>query len=169
MRKWSIVLLLLLIASSSGLGAYVWYGAAHPTKHSAAQALSANQHIHLPDFVQEAGTEAAVAYQYATDQPDILAQIPCHCGCEKALVHKNNLDCYITGFTAEGDVVQYDNHAAYCAVCLEITAQVIKRVSEGQAPPAIHVAIDTQYGYSGPHPHVIGPHVIGPHVTGTVQ
>jgi len=161
LRKWLILLLLLLLASSSiGIGYRVW----HRTADSAVQALSANQHPHLPDFVQEAGSRAAVAYQYATDQPDLLAQIPCHCGCEKALAHKNNLDCYITGFTAEGDVVQYDNHAAYCAVCLEITEQVMKRVSEGQAVAAIHTAIDTQYGYSGPHPHVIGPHV-----TSTVQ
>lgn len=153
MRKWPILLVLLLLASSSiGIGYRVW----HKTAHSAAQALSANQHAHLPDFVQDAGTEAAVAYQYATDQPDILAQIPCHCGCEKALAHKDNLACYVADFNADGSVAQYDNHAAYCAVCLDITRQVIKLVSEGQATPAIHAVIDTQYGYSGPHPHVIG-------------
>jgi bacterioferritin-associated ferredoxin len=110
----------------------------------------------LPDFVQDAGTDAAVAYQYAIDYPEILEQIPCHCGCEKALAHKDNLACYITGFNPDGSVTQYDPHAAYCGVCLDITRQVMKLVREGKAVPEIHRVIDTQYSYSGPHPHVIG-------------
>ncbi len=40
------------------------------------------------------------AYQAARDIPEVLAELPCHCGCDKTAGHDDNLQCYI------------DNHAA---------------------------------------------------------
>jgi hypothetical protein len=50
----------------------------------------------------------------ALDNPDLLEQIPCYCGCEKMLGHKHNLDCYISAFKSDGSVAEYTDHAAYC-------------------------------------------------------
>lgn len=153
MRRWLILFLLFLVASSMiGVGYHSW----RRVTHSTTQVESDNPHAHLPAFVQAAGAAATVAYQYAIVHPEILEQIPCHCGCEKALAHKNNLACYVKSFPADGAVADYDEHAAYCAVCLDITQQVIKRIDEGERASAIHAAIDRQYAYTGPHPHVIG-------------
>jgi hypothetical protein len=63
----------------------------------------------MPDYVQEAPREVQEAYRFAVANPDLLAQIPCFCGCN-AMGHMNNLDCYVDEF---GQINQFDNHAAY--------------------------------------------------------
>lgn len=67
--------------------------------------------IKLPDFAsaRTAPKGSAQAYQFAVDHPDLLAQIPCYCGCA-ADGHKNNLDCFIT--SREGNKVVFDRHGS---------------------------------------------------------
>ncbi len=45
------------------------------------------------------------AYQVAQDNPDLLAQLHCYCGCDRTDGHKNLLDCYRS------------HHGASCAIC----------------------------------------------------
>lgn len=68
--------------------------------------------IKLPDFAYAATAPkgSAKAYQFAVDFPDILAQIPCYCGCGQLDGHKNNLDCFIK--SRDGNKVVFDRHAA---------------------------------------------------------
>lgn len=35
------------------------------------------------------------AYQAAKDVPDVLAEMPCYCGCMQNSGHKNNLYCFM--------------------------------------------------------------------------
>lgn len=65
-----------------------------------------------PDFAyaSTAPKGAAEAYQFALDNPDVLAQIPCYCGCGQEANHKNNLDCYIK--SRDGNNVSFDSHGA---------------------------------------------------------
>jgi len=148
----TLFLLVLLGSGSMGIGYGIWRQAApRTTQHVMTASLA-----HLPDYVQNAGTDVQVAYQFAVDNAEILKQIPCYCGCEKMLGHTHNLACYVTVFNPDGSVAQYTDHAAYCTVCLDITLAVRKMVGEGQTVQAIHKAIDGQYGYTGPHPHAIG-------------
>ena len=49
------------------------------------------------------------AYRYALQHRDLLAQVPCTCGCD-AIGHRNNADCYIKA--VHGDRVVWDPHAA---------------------------------------------------------
>ncbi|MBI4472035.1 MAG: hypothetical protein HY646_05165 [Acidobacteria bacterium] len=35
------------------------------------------------------------AYQAAKDVPEVLAAVPCYCGCMKYNGHKHNLDCFV--------------------------------------------------------------------------
>lgn len=110
MRKWGLLILLLLLGGSAiGIGYGVWLRFAA----SGAQGATTNPLAHLPDYVQNATTDAPVAYQFAIDNPAILQQIPCYCGCEETLGHKHNLACYITAFNPDGTVAEYSDHAVY--------------------------------------------------------
>jgi hypothetical protein len=62
----------------------------------------------LPDYVQDAPPQVQEAYRFALANPEVLAQIPCYCGCNTQ-GHMNNLDCYVVPNT-DGE---YEPHAAY--------------------------------------------------------
>jgi len=47
------------------------------------------------------------AYQAAKDIPELLAQLPCYCHCDRGMGHKSLHSCF------------EDDHAAYCAVCTD--------------------------------------------------
>ena len=34
------------------------------------------------------------AYQVAADMPEVLAELNCHCGCDRSQGHRNLLDCF---------------------------------------------------------------------------
>lgn len=65
-----------------------------------------------PDFASGPTTPqgTAKAYQFAIDHPDILAQIPCYCGCGQEAGHTSNLDCFIK--SRNGNDVIFDDHGA---------------------------------------------------------
>ena len=53
------------------------------------------------------------AYEIAREIPDVLEQIPCHCGCMRnKLGHSNNLDCFRT------------EHGESCWMCVAIAHDV---------------------------------------------
>ena len=150
----TLFLVTLLVSASVGMGYGIWRQSASlsaATHHE--QQGTVTQVTHLPDYVQTAESNVQVAYQFARDNSDLLAQMPCYCGCEKTLHHKHNLDCYIAAFHPDGSVAQYTDHAAYCGVCVDTTLLARKLAGEGQTAQAIHTAIDMQYGYTAPHTH----------------
>ena len=145
----TLLLVSLVVSASLGFGYDRWrQSVPHTTQH-----LAANPLAHLPDYVQTAAANVQVAYQFASAHPDLLAQIPCYCGCEKTLHHRHNLDCYIAAVNSDGSVATYTDHAAYCGICVDTTLLARKLAGEGQTAQAIHTAIDTQYGYTAPHTH----------------
>lgn len=148
-RLGTLLLVIPLGSGSIGIGYGVW----RQSVPSAGHQMVAGALAHLPAYVQNADAEVEAAYQFAADNPTILAQIPCFCGCEKMLGHQHNLACYITTFNADGSVAEYTDHAAYCAVCLDITRTVREMSGEGKTVQAIHNAIDVQYSNTGPHIH----------------
>ncbi len=48
------------------------------------------------------------AYEAASEVPEVLAQLPCYCGCMTGFGHKNNLDCF------------HDEHGVECTMCQDI-------------------------------------------------
>jgi len=62
----------------------------------------------LPRFLMAASSEIRELYAYALSHPELLAYIPCYCGCVD-IGHGNNRDCYIQQVSADGSVV-YDRH-----------------------------------------------------------
>ena len=76
------------------------------------------------------------AYRIAREIPDVLAKIPCHCGCMKSeLGHGASLDCFKT------------NHAETCAICV-LTAQHAYRLAKaGKTVPEIQRYINNVFTF----------------------
>ena len=61
------------------------------------------------------------AYKFAEQHPEILVELHCYCGCDKAEGHQNLLDCYRS------------THGASCEICTG-EALLAKRMSEQGSP-----------------------------------
>jgi len=61
------------------------------------------------------------AYKFAEQNPALLAELHCYCGCDKAEGHQNLLDCYRS------------LHGASCEICTG-EALLAKRMSEQGSP-----------------------------------
>jgi hypothetical protein len=59
------------------------------------------------------------AYQVAERDPALLAQMHCYCGCDRALGHKNLLDCF------------RDDHGSHCAICTGEAIEAGKLAEQG--------------------------------------
>jgi hypothetical protein len=55
--------------------------------------------------------KAQSAYQVAKDIPEVLAEMPCFCGCMMALGHESNLFCF------------RDEHGSGCNICEDVALQ----------------------------------------------
>ncbi|MCZ7396558.1 MAG: PCYCGC motif-containing (lipo)protein [Candidatus Methanoperedens sp.] len=90
------------------------------------------------------------AYQYATEHPEILEQIPCYCGCgshgseaSDYKPHRFLRDCYIN------DKWQYDEHASFCDVCVGEATKVQEYLAEGKTLMEARALIDQEYSKIG--------------------
>jgi uncharacterized protein with PCYCGC motif len=66
----------------------------------------------LPFGIEQAVRPPAVvrdAYTFAAEHPEVLAYVPCYCGCERS-GHRGNDDCFVTARAADGDVTQWEPH-----------------------------------------------------------
>ena len=75
---------------------------------------------------------AAIAntYAIAKEIPEILAQQPCKCGCDRTSEdHRSLLDCYT------------DEHASGCMICLQETVYASQMTEAGKSAEWIRDAI----------------------------
>ena len=114
------------------------------TEHSFTLAPSGE----MPVDVQNAPITVQEAYQFAVANPDVLAQIPCYCGCG-AMGHKSNYNCYISGEDAGGDLT-FENHALGCSICVDITQDVMRLIDQGKDGGEIYDYVDNTYARFGP-------------------
>ncbi|MDF2904554.1 MAG: hypothetical protein K0S25_2192 [Bacillus sp. (in: firmicutes)] len=70
----------------------------------------ASKHTEFPDFVLSAPELVQETYVMASENPKVLASVPCFCGCYEGSGHKSNLDCFIKTMGAENAVVEWDPH-----------------------------------------------------------
>lgn len=102
----------------------------------------------MPAEVQQAPVAVQQAYQFAVANPEILEQIPCYCGCG-AMGHTSNYACYVAGVSEDG-VVEYDNHALGCSICVDISQDVMRLLDQGNEVPEIFAYVDSNYARFGP-------------------
>lgn len=77
------------------------------------------------------------AYQIARDNPALIAQLHCYCGCDKDEGHKNLLDCY------------RDTHGSRCEICVGESIQARRMFEQGAPIEQIRDAVRTRYAHQG--------------------
>ena len=95
----------------------------------------------LPEYAST--PELARLYTFAYEHPEVMSYMPCTCGCG-AMGHNSNWNCYVKSIDANG-VVTFDEHAVYCGVCQEITADVIRLWQRGSPLQEIRDYVDANY------------------------
>ncbi len=140
---------LLVAVTTIGLAVLVVVGvvAMRPTSHAPAAGLPATLSASagtLPDAVYRAGPETTAAYQAAISDPEVLQSVPCLCGCEQSLGHRNNLDCYIAGSKA-GQITIYSTHGIDCGVCQTITQIAMNGAKQGLSGPELRQLVLDHY------------------------
>lgn len=99
----------------------------------------------LPTIIHHTGHDTVDAYTAALKHPDVLAAVPCTCGCMPMLDHRHNLDCYIDEVLADGTVA-FDMHGLYCLVCQWITQDVVEGAAAGMDDDALRTMVMERYG-----------------------
>lgn len=102
-------------------------------------------------------------YAYAATHAELLAKIPCFCGCA-ALGHRSVLNCFVAGFRADRTPMWTD-HSFDCEMCVHIAREVMLMESQGLQAGQIQAAIDRQYA----HGHDRTPTPVASHETGGPQ
>jgi hypothetical protein len=129
--KWLLVTVVLLAAGCSG------------------RAYPMASKTFLPDFLANSSPRIQEAYQFAVANQHELAKYPCYCGCVY-MGHESNLGCYIDPARSTSSKLVFDQHAVGCGVCVDITHDVMRLLSEGKTSPEIRTYIDATYSRYGP-------------------
>lgn len=103
---------------------------------------------HMPPEVQSAPVTVQEAYQFNVANPEIMKNIPCYCGCG-AMGHASNYACYVSHVDDQGNLT-FDNHALGCSICVDITQDVMRMLSEGKSPQEARAYVDATYSKYGP-------------------
>ncbi len=82
----------------------------------------------------------ADVYRYAADHAGHFAELPCYCGCERSLGHRNLTDCFVN---AAGD---WDAHASGCAVCSAEAIAAREQLDAGIAIGEVRQSIINRFG-----------------------
>jgi hypothetical protein len=101
----------------------------------------------MPMDVQQAAVAVQESYQFAAANPELLAEIPCYCGCGP-LGHTSNYDCYVAEVASDG-AISFDPHALGCLVCVEITQDTMRILREGGSLADAREYVDTTYARYG--------------------
>lgn len=87
----------------------------------------------------------AAAYRFAAEHPEVLAYVPCFCGCERS-GHRGNEDCFVRERAVGGDVLVWEPHGMECTVCLDVATRAMQMYESGATVRQIHDAIDADFG-----------------------
>ncbi len=79
-------------------------------------------------------------YEHARANADVYAQIPCYCGCQDMLGHRNLEDCFVTPDGA------WESHASGCQVCIDESQMIMRMMGGGMGPGMMRDRIDARYG-----------------------
>lgn len=139
MKGWQIAFLAAaLVLSSAGCAAST--PATKPTFDGASElGEAAPAPAGLPEYAYRS-SQAVKGYGIALQEKDLLAKLPCYCGCgQDAEQYENLKDC----FFSKDD--EFRDHAANCQICLEEALDAGKWKSQGFSLKEIREKIDEEY------------------------
>ena len=122
--------IVLVVGALLFTGAIMWYTLKGPAPDTRAALPKPN--ITTLDPTQFSG-QVRTAYEAAKEVPEVLAQLPCYCGCMTGFGHKNNLDCF------------HDNHGVECTMCQEIAIDARDMYKSGLDIERIRQKIKDKY------------------------
>jgi hypothetical protein len=119
------------------------HSAEHPsTPNSSASTKSVPAHYQTepaasslaPTLAPEKFTgKAQEAYRVVREAPQLIAQLPCYCYCDRGFGHKSLHSCFV------------DDHAAHCAVCVDEALLAYNLQKRGLSPQQVRGQIIAQY------------------------
>lgn len=117
------------------------------------EAVAGHQHpmaplSDMPETVQNGPVRTQEAYRFAVANPQIADEIPCYCGCG-GMGHTSSYDCYVAGVDEAG-TMQFDVHAEYCSICVDITQDTMRMMDEGKSTAEILAQIEADYSRFAP-------------------
>lgn len=95
-----------------------------------------------PVGFQLTGLSAQVVahYEFARANPEVYQQIPCFCGCQEMLGHRDLEQCFVTPDGA------WESHASGCQVCIEESQMLMKMMGRGMEPDMMRDPIVAEFG-----------------------
>ena len=127
--KINIVLIAGALVFTSGI---VWYTLRGPDQSVVREVLPKSNVVTLDPARFSGKTRAA--YEAAKEVPEVLAQLPCYCGCMSGFGHRNNLDCF------------HDEHGVECTMCQSIALDARSMFEDGLEIARIRQTIKERYG-----------------------
>jgi hypothetical protein len=124
----------LVLASAGALAVAAWIfmgGGGEQLTASGAKLV----HTMDPSYFSK-DPKAEAAYQVAKDMPEVLAELPCFCGCMTALGHESNLFCF------------RDEHGSGCEVCEGIALDARDLHQKGFSIERIKDEIRQRWGHA---------------------
>jgi hypothetical protein len=79
-------------------------------------------------------------YEHARANANVYAQVPCFCGCQEMLAHRNLEDCFVTPDGA------WDSHASGCQVCIDESQMLMRMMGRGMGPGMMRDRIVAEFG-----------------------
>jgi hypothetical protein len=79
-------------------------------------------------------------YEYARANASVYAQVPCFCGCQEMLAHRNLEDCFVTPDGA------WESHASGCQICIDESQMIMRMTGRGMGPEMMRDRIVAHYG-----------------------
>jgi hypothetical protein len=119
------------LAGALGLIAWVFFGGyGYQLTASGAKLV----HTMDPNYFSK-DPKARAAYQVAKDMPEVLAELPCFCGCMTAMGHESNLFCF------------RDEHGSGCNICEDIALEARDMHDKGLSIDRIKQAIREHFAH----------------------
>ena len=99
----------------------------------------------FPAFVYTTD-ETLAGYRAAVVNPELLANIPCYCGCGYLPddPHQSVSDLFLN---SDGT---FDSHASGCQICVRIALDAVEWQQQGLSAAAIRAKVDSKYSQFGP-------------------
>lgn len=79
------------------------------TKTKETNVVLDKKHKPLPDYVLNSSEKIQETYIMVSNYPEVVAEVPCYCGCHLQDGHESNLDCYIDSFGEDHAVTEWDS------------------------------------------------------------
>jgi hypothetical protein len=129
----STINVLLIVGALAIAGGLIWYALKEPSQTAQREVLP-KPNVTTLDPAKFSGRTRS-AYEAAREVPEVLAQLPCYCGCMMSgFNHRNNLDCF------------HDEHGVECTMCQDIALDARDMYKNGFEIARIREVVKERYG-----------------------